>query len=300
MKKANFNTLKNLPVPEKWLENALAVPEKESKMPPVPLFRRRAAAAAAIVLVSALSIALFFSIRNAPVTVEPFAEESSAPSEAAVSPSQPTESVPVSDGVEPSQGAGGTEPVSAIVPGAYSETQPNAAAASEPAPTQPVQPTQNVSQPTEPTRPSAPPQTEPPRPTEVPAPTEPMKPTETPAPTEPEKPPTEPCLEPIWDDPTEPPGTYYIAASIPWDVHPGRDHNVFCRLETFDGEIIGEGGLFDGNRKMLFIGSDRQKNIYCYQFKNNITIPDRLKGEDISYYIYDIEGNILKSGSCRL
>ena len=28
MKKANFNTLKNLPVPEKWLENALAVPEK--------------------------------------------------------------------------------------------------------------------------------------------------------------------------------------------------------------------------------------------------------------------------------
>jgi hypothetical protein len=128
-------------------------------------------------------------------------------------------------------------------------------------------------------------------------------PTEAPdePPTEaPEEPPTVTPWEPIWDDPTEPPGTSYITASIPWDVHPGRDHNVFCRLETYDGEIIGEGGLFDGNRLMLFLGTDRQKNIYSYQFKNHITIPDELKGEYVNYYIYDIEGNILKSGSCLL
>ena len=39
MKKANFNTLKNLPVPEKWLENALAVPEKEEAKPLPAVFK---------------------------------------------------------------------------------------------------------------------------------------------------------------------------------------------------------------------------------------------------------------------
>lgn len=69
MKKANFNTLRDLPVPESWIENALAVPEAEEQKPvAVPFWRRPRfiAMAASLVLVSALSLALFLTMGNKP------------------------------------------------------------------------------------------------------------------------------------------------------------------------------------------------------------------------------------------
>ena len=35
MKEFNFNTIKNLPVPEQWIENALVIPETEEQKPAV-------------------------------------------------------------------------------------------------------------------------------------------------------------------------------------------------------------------------------------------------------------------------
>lgn len=90
MKEFNFNTIKNLPVPEQWIENALVIPETEEQSPAVvplsnghceesaepmtrqsqPFWRkpRFIAMAATLVLVTALSIALFLSMGNKPPT----------------------------------------------------------------------------------------------------------------------------------------------------------------------------------------------------------------------------------------
>lgn len=282
MKKANFNTLKNLPVPEKWLENALAVPEKEREKPPVPLFRRRAAAAAAIILVSALSVALAFSLRKEPVIVAPFAEESSAPSEAAVSPSQPTESVPVSDGVEPSQGTGATEPVSATVPGAYSETRPavtdpsNAPSASEPVPTQPVHPTQSV-EPTEPVRPTAPPQTEPPRPTEAPAPTDPPEP---------------PTVTP-YDPPSdcEIYGMFSLNTVSGSGYNTAEDLSIFCRLYDSGGRLVGDSPLYHPQREATILSRFDDGTILAYYdpIAEGLSITEGV----YEYVFYDLHDNEL-------
>ena len=72
MKSFNFDTLQNLPIPEGWIENALSIPEQEEQKPAlIPFWRRPRviAAAASLILVSALSIALFLSMNNAPVPV---------------------------------------------------------------------------------------------------------------------------------------------------------------------------------------------------------------------------------------
>ena len=81
MKKANFNTLKNLSVPESWIENALAIPEKEEQKPAaVPFWKkpRFIAMAASLVLVSALSIALFLSMGSKPPVAVKSGPQSSA------------------------------------------------------------------------------------------------------------------------------------------------------------------------------------------------------------------------------
>lgn len=74
MKKANFNTLKNLSVPESWIENALAIPEKEEQKPAVVPFWKKPriiAMAASLVLVSALSLALFLTMGSkSPIAVK--------------------------------------------------------------------------------------------------------------------------------------------------------------------------------------------------------------------------------------
>ena len=328
MKEFNFNTIKNLPVPEQWIENALAIPATEEQKPAVvplsnahceesaepmtrqsqPFWRkpRFIALAASLVLVTALSISLFLSMGSKP----PIAVKSdSKPDSTQIvwstdeyGATVATEVVVIPKDGDPN-GTAPTEKRSAIeqffenVFGTVDRTTPTTPSGQNGASSQngrtPQSPSAAPQSPTAAPSPVTPDPTTAPRPIETDPPHEPET-----AP--PEEPPTTAPWEPIWDDPTEPPGTSYITASIPWDVHPGRDHNVFCRLETYDGEIIGEGGLFDGNRLMLFLGTDRQKNIYSYQFKNHITIPDELKGEYVNYYIYDIEGNILKSGSCLL
>ena len=72
MKKMNFNTLQTLPVPEQWIENALAIPEKERMAAPLWRRSRFIAAAASLLLVTALSIALYLSVgTQPPVAVKP-------------------------------------------------------------------------------------------------------------------------------------------------------------------------------------------------------------------------------------
>lgn len=68
MKELQFRTLENLKVPDELMDRLLAIPETEGEKPPVPLWRkpRFIAMAASVMLVTALSIALFLSMGSKP------------------------------------------------------------------------------------------------------------------------------------------------------------------------------------------------------------------------------------------
>lgn len=80
MKEFNFNTLRDLPVPESWIENAFAIPENADREPAsIPFWRkpRFIATAASLLLVTALSVGLFLSMGGkTPVPVKPDAKPS--------------------------------------------------------------------------------------------------------------------------------------------------------------------------------------------------------------------------------
>ena len=222
MKKANFDTLQNLPVPESWIENALAVPEREEQQAAaVPFWRRSRviAAAASIVLVGALSILMVQLFGSVPPAVTKsyateivwatdengettasevvIAEGGDQPADPprtdgtvggeAIAPTGPHSS---ESGTSPTE-SGRKDPTAKTSPTDGTKTDPSAVPSTEPAAVSTQTPQYATSAPTESASPRP---TEAPRPTELPwvAPTEPaiQPPTVTP-----------------WfpDDPTEPP-----------------------------------------------------------------------------------------------
>ena len=262
MKEFNFNTIKNLPVPEQWIENALAISETEEQKPAVvplsngyceesaepmtrqsqPFWRkpRFIALAASLVLVTALSISLFLSMGSKP----PIAVKSdSKPDSTQIvwstdeyGATVATEVV-VIPGDGDQNGTAPTEKRSAIeqffenVFGTDDRTTPTAPSGQNGASSQngrtPQSPSAAPQSPTAAPSPVTPDPTAAPRPIETDPPHEPET-----AP--PEEPPTTAPWEPIWDDPTEPPGTSYITASIPWDRISARRR---CRRKRTSGSI---------------------------------------------------------------
>jgi len=69
--KLNFNNLKNIDVPDSWIENALSVPEKHKKISFLS-FSRIVAAVACFVVVGSASLSVFLFLNNTPdVPVSP-------------------------------------------------------------------------------------------------------------------------------------------------------------------------------------------------------------------------------------
>ena len=66
MDKYNCDQLKNIKVPEKWIENALNVPNETQKRPlaPVMFYRFAAGIAACVVIAAAVTISLMFGINK--------------------------------------------------------------------------------------------------------------------------------------------------------------------------------------------------------------------------------------------
>ena len=131
MNEFNCNSLKNLPVPEKLIQKALAIPETAEKAPAVlPRYRRgrMTATAASIVLVTVLGISLYFLFGNIDPPVEPSVtparesvSDTAAPDETAKNTAPPL-TVKPSDGV--SSATDGTQKPSqpAVPPSAQTAT----------------------------------------------------------------------------------------------------------------------------------------------------------------------------------
>lgn len=304
MNKANFDMLKNLPVPEGWIENAVAIPEKEEKRKAVvPFWRNRAViAAASLVLVSALSLLLYLSFGVKP----PVEVKSSTPATEIVwSTDDLGETVATEMGIVPDSttvqnGTQPTEPRTGVqqlrgqifgteiispttAPGVRGRTNPSTV-------TNPTtKPGSNVRGKTDPT-------------TKIDTIVPPVHPTEKePAPT---TAPREPSTESP-DEPTESPGPILRAArkkllyvSVPTASVPA-DEIVYCKLQTDDGEVLGNDDLYDEEHRMTLLASGA-KYTYYYVVSDNIEIPVDLEGSAVVYCIYDKDENILTTGSYQL
>lgn len=329
MKEFNFNTIKNLPVPEQWIENALAIPETEEQKPAVvplsnghceesaepmtrqsqPFWRkpRFIALAASLVLVTALSISLFLSMGSKP----PIAVKSdSKPDSTQIvwstdeyGATVATEVVVIPGDGDPN-GTAPTEKRSAIeqffenVFGTDDRTTPTAPSGQNGASSQngrtPQSPSAAPQDPTAAPSPVTPDPTAAPRPIETDPPHEPET-----AP--PEEPPTEaPCVnpsEPSWEMPTEAPSEVQsvINAWLSVSAIP-EDGKVYCKVISMNtGKLYGNYGEYDDERLMTptYKGSDYW--YYSYNCRQYFDIPKVFQANEVIFYVYDSEGTVLYS-----
>lgn len=294
MKNFNFDTLRDLPTPEGWIESALRIPEEETQPAVIPFWRRPRviAAAASLILVSALSIALFLSMKNTPVPVKPNHQQASTEivwstdasgeavaTEFVIVPGVADRQNATQASESPSRLSPGRDPVNPTAPTFSTESNRRS-------PTESGKP----SSPTEkPVSPAAPPTEQiAPRPTE--APQEP--PTATPwfPPTEAEEPPTEAAWEVI--DHID---VYLYNDQIP------QNGKIYCKLVSLNtGKVYGDFGDYDDERLMTCRYIGKTSRYYDYSCQDHFTIPRFFSADDCVYSIYDSDGNILYQNECIL
>lgn len=317
MKKANFHTLQNLPVPESWIENALAIPEKAEQAPAVIPFRRRPrviAAAAGIVLVSILSVILYFAVgSNPPVSVKPSSVGNSLPTEViwstdAYGETVATEYVVVPDGSAPQNG---TSPAAGTIGRAADPTDsPNTAAApattasGSPSSTEKPSATESsasTSQPNDNGDDPVPTEAKPDSVTEPDLPYEPTPLTEAPCfpdnPTNPPRPtdPPHPTDPPPTEDPD--PDAKYYRNTIETIVNVGeipQGSPLYLKLIDGHGNLLGDPDLFSDQHRVNVVWWQGSSVKISYTPKDYGIIPKR---GYYRYKIYDQNGKSLKGYS---
>lgn len=281
MKKANFDTLKNLPVPEQWIENALSIPEQEKKKAAViPFWRRKGAIAlaASLVLVSVLSVILFSQIgTKQPLKIKSSATESVSPTEVIgesttdPTPEGATEPKTVIDRVKDvidsifhtpteTQGSDSTNPTTASDNKKNTPTEPQA---QSPTAKPGTRPTESA----KPSEPLSPTQGE--KATETPVyPTAPQRETEEPSPTEVEwhDPTYAPDrTEPAWEDPTYAPDHTGPAQDPNTPTEPNIKPTTDSNEEQYKSTITvryEKNGRISKNRKIYCRVYDKKFNVY--------------------------------------
>lgn len=297
MNDLNFRSLENMQVPDELFERLLAIPETAERKPAViPWYRRRAAvAAASLVLVSVLSLTVYFLFRNKttpPVAVKPSSTEPAWATDAYGETIAPDEDR-APDGSVYYDENGNVIPPDKIVYGTESPSSTIIAPTEKgkTAPTTKLNPNDPTSQPnatesgapfSDPTEPS----------TEVPW----------------EKDPTEGDPEPI--APTEPlePPDMPDPTSAPWDADSSirvmltadkvpSDGVVYCKfVSRVTGKVYGDYDDFDDERLMIRLS----KIVYYYDCSAHFKVPFMFEADDCIYYVYDSKGNILYTGYCTL
>lgn len=321
MKAFNFNTLQNLPVPDGWVEKALAIPETADQKPvAVPLWRkpRFIAAAASLVLVSALSIALFLTMGSKnPLPVKPSSppiiRSTDANGETVAEKAVTDPDSGRQDSTTPDQ------PKSAlqrIIDSVFGTPDRSAQATSSPTVSDRIAPTAKAApsesghtRPTEgalPTEPAAPP-TEP----YATPPTEPMLSTtaptekETDAPRE-DDPPTEAAWYP--DTPTEPteptvpkptqsryqPTVSRTVSSFNTLIH--ENAVIYCKITDDDGAVFGDADLFSGQHLASCVRT-AGGYLVSYTPRDYGILPEDGR---YSFVFYTQEGKTLLSGKAYL
>ena len=281
---------------------------KKEKIIPFWKNSRMVAAAAGFILVSILSITLFFTVVNkasTPIAVAPSPKESSAPeTTAGESGSLPTE---YPNGITFSTESGGvssSEPYTPPATDAYGHILPTEKSQ---APTTTVNETSVPStspKPTDGAR-ESPTEPTPPKPTEhTPTPTE-GEPAVPVNPTEPLEPPwnlpTEPFDPPWWIEETEPPG-----AGEPWLVpdYPSPveaviqtsklngSSDVYCKVFNSSGRRLGSRDLYDQSHAAQITYQTAQMTSVCYYIPEEVSYSMN-EGEYYNYVFYGSDGKVL-------
>ena len=295
MKKANFDMLKNLPVPEGWIENALAIPEQEEKKNAVVPFwkNREVIAAASLVLVSALSLLLYLNFGVKP----PVEVKSSAPATEIVWSTDEngetiaTEIIVVDDSTTGQDGTQSTEPKSPIeqlieqIFGTENTSPTSAAGRGRADPKKKTNPTEggriNPTAKTDPTqsplsteKPEESPTTEPPLATSAP---------ETQKPTGSYRPPGD----------TEFYGMFTLDNSgvVSGGNYAAEETTLFCRIYDSNGNMIGDGGLFSPQRQATILSKYDNGMIVAYY--NPVEKGLYITEDVYEYVFYDIHDNEL-------
>ena len=265
MNNINFHSLKTIPVPEELRKKVIAIPENndkgEKRVFYLDRFIRFAAAAASLVIITTVCIVLFRNMGNTdPLAVQPSPKGST---EASTYYSEATQ-------ITPSEYSSTTKPSSTEAPSS-DMTSPTERNNSDPTDTYLVEPSRHgTDAPLQPSAAStsgtesgmiAPTN----KPTSVPADPTTALPTE--VPTEKQapwghNPPTEiPWVSPTvgpWKAPTG------VSTQLMRSLYPA-DGKVYCRIETLDGEVFGNSGLFDKERLMTNLGTSGEYYIYYYR-----------------------------------
>lgn len=327
MKKANFNTLRDLPVPESWIENALAIPEAEEQKPAgVPFWRRPRviAMAASLVLVCGLSLALFLTMGNKPpVAVKSGSKTSST--EIVWTTDANGETVATEVVIVPADGDRQDSTTPTAAPGqsgGNANTSPTTSGRTNPTaipnPTESGDPAETSTEGSH-------------RPTTAPAPTEEEtedngiipngpngwnydKPTEEPpedpttAPTEGEwEPPWVTPTEPVWEDPTAPTvpkptqssykATVNIFVSGFTITRISQDGNVvYCRIYDDDGNSYGDSDLYSDQHLAQMKSASYGRNL-SYTPRDYGILP---ADGTYNFEFYTGSGKMIAKGSAKL
>lgn len=298
MSTINFHSLKELPVPEELRNKVIAIPESldESKKRSIHLnrFIRFAAAAVSLAIIAAVSAVIILNTGNKnTIAVRQLTKDSTvASSECSTETASviPTEKFSVyqplltenrsSDTISPTE-IRSTDPTDAYFAdpsqhGADTHVQPSSF---------PVDATESSG-----IFPTNKPTTEPAdAPTE--APTEKKDHIDLPTESSASSP---GVIEPGYT----PERPERIEAVIPNNSLPS-DRKVYCRIESLDGQVFGEYGLFEKERLMTCSRSNNEYSVYYYRFADYFDVSVVLENESenisdlLNCFIYDSNGNIL-------
>ncbi len=281
MNNPDFDFKKFVEVPDAWIENALNIPNTAPKTPKVTPFLRYAVSAAGIVLVTALSVGLYFVFRNkSPIPVAPFTPTQST--EAITENNTTATAEPTSSGSTEKLFTVPTEPATQLATDqkgrviTVTVTTPASEAPTDAA--SPVSPTQRATE-----APTSRP-TNPPSPTK-PAPTVPA-PTASPA----TQPPTDSHLSGEKQD------ADVIEIYAPVYLIPSNkeiDGYFYCCVYDENGQPIGDSDLYSPTHRMLYHADKLYYAVERPQY------PDvAADGEHVyAYQIYLSNGTTMESGT---
>lgn len=285
LSKPDLDFQKHVNVPEKWIENAIKIPQITPIKPKVMLFPRRMIAAASIVLVVALSISTYFFFGNKEqLPVAPFAPTVGTETPTEYGTAAPTKLPTESPSTIQSSTAPTTAPATQIATDSTTGIVTPATENTQEA-TEPVSPTDAVRPPTVRSTTPAPKPTA--RPTQAPV----VKPTKT-------------QTEHVTEAPqiTEDIRTIDIRVS----VEPGSDMieaaadsaDIYCRVYDCAGNLLGDKNLYSGSHLADFSveGGGWQNVNYIYSYTGEYDAANAV-GNRFTYEFYTARGVLILTGT---
>ena len=319
MNNKNFDRLKNIEVPESWIENAINIPNVVPKKKPLafPRINRYLAAVACLVLVCSVSLVIALRMDKDVIPTKPMISNKDNSNNETTAPTNEGNVPPVINTEEPTE-----KPVIETTNEQEEKPTDENGATQEPLDPngKPSNPDTNPSEPTD--RPETPPtppldgegELDPPTSAPTPEPTYEPTPEPTPEPDpepDPEAPEDAPTVEVYPDDPALPPpssptpqypsyGNPPAGSDVFIEINVNKIPNyspsnkiyIYCEVRDPDGITLGSQNLFSAE-KLVTIFKVSDNYAYCaYSIKNHYTLT---KHGRYTAYFYDANGKNIGS-----